>query len=324
MASAALRQDFDACISLYKDFIKTNAMINPTFNVSEAQTTYKGKPKDGKYANKRGPKRRNDDDDPEEEDVEDRYYSSKEYDTLMKGQKFSLKKKREGRGSKRSKTGSHDKRIVSMKSKMESMERNISKLVAETAKVSFEDADDERSDSDSESDKKKKKNRKHLALTRQKGGMRIRHFVAVQTSRRQRRAQRREIYALKENGDDQGGRTKTDSHANTSVVSKECLGFHDFERPVNVSGFDSSLGTVNDRSVVSAALAYDDPTTGEVIIVVIHQAIYIPTMDHNILCPILRMNEVMIDDCPKFVHLNLQLMEHMLSRSQARTVKTTI
>eukprot|EP00978_Attheya_sp_CCMP212_P002400 scaffold4895_cov59-Attheya_sp.AAC.3 len=52
---------------------------------------------------------------------------------------------------------------------MESMERNISKLVASTAKVSFEDADDERSDSDSESDKKKKSNRKHSALTRQKG-----------------------------------------------------------------------------------------------------------------------------------------------------------
>eukprot|EP00978_Attheya_sp_CCMP212_P002399 scaffold4895_cov59-Attheya_sp.AAC.2 len=91
MASAALRQDFDACISLYKDCIEANTTINPTFNISEAQTTYKGKQKDGKYANKRGPKCRNDDDDPEEEDVEDRYYSSKEYDTLTKGQKFSLK-----------------------------------------------------------------------------------------------------------------------------------------------------------------------------------------------------------------------------------------
>eukprot|EP00978_Attheya_sp_CCMP212_P030280 scaffold110730_cov59-Attheya_sp.AAC.3 len=103
MASpVALCQDFDACISLYKDCIEANTKINPMFNVSEAQMTYKqGKPKDGKYAHKRGPKRRNDYDDPEEEDIEDRYYSSKEYETLTKGQKFSLKKKREGRGSKR-------------------------------------------------------------------------------------------------------------------------------------------------------------------------------------------------------------------------------
>eukprot|EP00978_Attheya_sp_CCMP212_P017792 scaffold47921_cov55-Attheya_sp.AAC.9 len=28
-------------------------------------------------------------------------------------------------------------------------------------------------------------------------------------------------------------------------------------------------------------------------------------MDHDLLCPIqLRVNEVMIDDCPKFLHLN--------------------
>eukprot|EP00978_Attheya_sp_CCMP212_P048981 scaffold599524_cov63-Attheya_sp.AAC.1 len=126
---------------------------------------------------------------------------------------------------------------------------------------------------------------------------------AVQRPRRQCHAQRRAIYAFKENGDDQGCHTETDSHADTSVVSKECLVFHDIEIPVNVSGFDSSLGTVNDRSVVSAALAYDDPTTGEVIILVIHQAIYIPTMDHKLVCPMqLRMNEVMMDDCPNVLH----------------------
>jgi hypothetical protein len=50
------------------------------------------------------------------------------------------------------------------------MERTISKLVAETSKVSFEDADDEKSDSDTDSNKKK--NRNNSALTRQskKGG----------------------------------------------------------------------------------------------------------------------------------------------------------
>eukprot|EP00978_Attheya_sp_CCMP212_P048982 scaffold599524_cov63-Attheya_sp.AAC.2 len=168
MASVALCQDFDACISLYKDFIEANAMINPTFNVSEAQTTYKGKLKN--YAHKGGAKRGSDYDDHEEEDVEDRYYSSKEYSMLMKNRKFSLKKKHEGRGPKCSKTGGHDKWIASMKSKMESMERIISKLVAETSKVSFEDADDEKTNSDSESDKKKKNSRNNLALTRQKRG----------------------------------------------------------------------------------------------------------------------------------------------------------
>eukprot|EP00978_Attheya_sp_CCMP212_P004881 scaffold10702_cov33-Attheya_sp.AAC.3 len=53
---------------------------------------------------------------------------------------------------------------------MESMERNISKLVAETAKVTFEDADDERSDSDSDSESKTKSSRNNSALTCQKKG----------------------------------------------------------------------------------------------------------------------------------------------------------
>jgi hypothetical protein len=167
MASAELRQDFDACISLYKDFIEAHATINPTFNVSETKTTGTRKAKDGKYPPRRGgPKRGSDYDDHDDEDVEDRYYSSKEYDKLTKNQKFLLKKKRDGRGggpSKRSKTGGQDKRLASM-------ERTISKLVAETSKVSFEDADDEKSDSDTDSNKKK--NRNNSALTRQskKGG----------------------------------------------------------------------------------------------------------------------------------------------------------
>ena len=57
--------------------------------------------------------------------------------------------------------------------------------------------------------------------------------------------------------------------------------------------------------VVSAAIAYDDPTTGEVLILCIHQAVQIPTMENNLLCPMqLRLNEVLVDDCPKFLHPN--------------------
>eukprot|EP00978_Attheya_sp_CCMP212_P042672 scaffold264194_cov49-Attheya_sp.AAC.2 len=36
-------------------------------------------------------------------------------------------------------------------------------------------------------------------------------------------------------------------------------------------------------------------------------------MDHNLLCPMqLRMNEVMIDDCPKFLHLHLTDETHAI------------
>ena len=53
---------------------------------------------------------------------------------------------------------------------------------------------------------------------------------------------------------------------------------------------------------MSAALAYDDPSTGEVIILMVHQAILVPQIRHNLLCPMqLRMNDVEVDEKPKFL-----------------------
>eukprot|EP00978_Attheya_sp_CCMP212_P004009 scaffold8551_cov59-Attheya_sp.AAC.4 len=202
--------------------------------------------------------------------------------------------------------------MASMTTKMEAMSRNISKLIAQTAKVSFEDADDEMSESETESDKKKS-NRNNSALTRQKKGTGNQHRDPMGARAQTKCFKFLTIHLLgyavhykhRERGDDRQGWTETDSHADTCVVGKECLVFHDFERPVNVSGFDTSLGSVNDKPVVSTALAYDDPLTGEVLIFIVHQAIHIPTMDHNLLCPMqLRMNDVRIDECPQFLHPN--------------------
>ena len=52
----------------------------------------------------------------------------------------------------------------------------------------------------------------------------------------------------------------------------------------------------------SGALAYDNPTSHRTVIIVIHQAIYVPTMDCNLICPMqVRMNDVKLDDKPKFL-----------------------
>ena len=69
---------------------------------------------------------------------------------------------------------------------------------------------------------------------------------------------------------------------------------------VSVPGFDSSLGTMENRRVVRAAAACNDPDTGEATVFKIHQTIEIPTMDHNLLCPTqIRHNDVVMDECPK-------------------------
>ena len=53
---------------------------------------------------------------------------------------------------------------------------------------------------------------------------------------------------------------------------------------------------------VSGALTYDNPTSGKTVITVIHQEIFVPTMDCNLICPLqVRMNAVKLDDKPKFL-----------------------
>eukprot|EP00978_Attheya_sp_CCMP212_P004010 scaffold8551_cov59-Attheya_sp.AAC.5 len=85
MASATLRQDFDACVSLYKDFIELNAPTNSTFNISETKTFVKKKPNNTKYPQRQH--KRGHDDDGDDKEVEDQYYDSKEYSELTLGQK---------------------------------------------------------------------------------------------------------------------------------------------------------------------------------------------------------------------------------------------
>jgi hypothetical protein len=59
---------------------------------------------------------------------------------------------------------------------------------------------------------------------------------------------------------------------------------------------------------VSAALAYDDSRTGEPVILVVHQAIYVPQMQHNLLsCMQLSLNDVTVNEVPKFLTENPML-----------------
>ena len=54
--------------------------------------------------------------------------------------------------------------------------------------------------------------------------------------------------------------------------------------------------------VVTAALAYDDPTMGELIILILYQVISIPRMDTDLLCPMqMQINGVQVLEIPEFM-----------------------
>ena len=109
-------------------------------------------------------------------------------------------------------------------------------------------------------------------------------------------------------------RTELDTHADTCVVGKHCLITHEFDRLVSVTGYDPNQGKVKDLKIVSAVVAYDCHMTGEVIIIRINQAIYIKSMVNNLLCPMqIRMNDIKVFDCPKFLIDKPDYHEHTLS-----------
>jgi hypothetical protein len=92
-----------------------------------------------------------------------------------------------------------------------------------------------------------------------------------------------------------------DSHADTCVVGNGALIINDFDRPVDVLGYDKSLGSTRYKTV-SAVLRYVHPHTGTWYHLVINQAIHVPHLEHHLICPMqCRINGVMINDLPKFL-----------------------
>ena len=77
---------------------------------------------------------------------------------------------------------------------------------------------------------------------------------------------------------------------------------------------------------VSAALAYNDPKTGEVHILEVHQAIKIPHLHHNLLCPMqLRVNDVEVNERPKFLtHSPTDSSHAIIIPSEGCDVRLTI
>jgi len=104
-----------------------------------------------------------------------------------------------------------------------------------------------------------------------------------------------------------------DSHADTCVLGRDALILLDYGRPVQVQGYDPSLGSTT-YATVSGALAYDDPKTGEVYHLVINQAIHIPHLDHHLLCPMqCRVNDVIVNETPKFLAIDPTENSHALT-----------
>jgi hypothetical protein len=136
MSDAVLRNDFDACVTLYQDFIKQTASKtkgNPTnVNISEVKVHS-------------GSKRKRD-------EAEDRYYTKAEYAALTPAQKNDLAEKRKKRGhtpgakdsktSKDSKSKSGESKPKAMAKDLRALNRSVAQLAKQINKTDLIKADD--------------------------------------------------------------------------------------------------------------------------------------------------------------------------------------
>ena len=100
-------------------------------------------------------------------------------------------------------------------------------------------------------------------------------------------------------------RYEINNHAETCVVgTKTALPIHYYDRTVQVHGYDEGVGEIEACWTVSTVIAYDHPESGDTYMLVLHQAILIPQMENNLLCPLqMRDNNVRVNDGPKFMAL---------------------
>ena len=107
-----------------------------------------------------------------------------------------------------------------------------------------------------------------------------------------------QIMAVNSQSDDDAWfKIEMDSHADTCCVGRDVMIVNEMIQTVKVSPFLKSLGTVHKVPIVTAAVAYDDPKSGEVFILIIHQALHFKEMNHCLLCPMqLRLNDVVLNE----------------------------
>ena len=107
--------------------------------------------------------------------------------------------------------------------------------------------------------------------------------------------------------------TGLDSHADTCVVGCNSHILYRFPRHVDISGYDPNNIGMTNVNIVSATIAYNHLITNQTYILIIHQALYIPGIGDNLLCPFqLRMNDVKVNECPRLFTDNPTMDTHSI------------
>ena len=95
--------------------------------------------------------------------------------------------------------------------------------------------------------------------------------------------------------------TELDSHANMAVAGSGCTIIARSGQYANVTPFSADLPVLERVEIGDVAIAYDDPISLVTYLLVMKNALLIPSMTHNLLPPFLiREASLYLDETPKF------------------------
>ena len=97
-----------------------------------------------------------------------------------------------------------------------------------------------------------------------------------------------------------GGTTELDSYANMVVIGAQGTIIQKTVKYADVNGFSSDVGTMSRVPIVDAMLAYDFPISGEMTLLVARNALFVQSMNHNLIPPfIMRVAGLKVEEQAK-------------------------
>ena len=94
--------------------------------------------------------------------------------------------------------------------------------------------------------------------------------------------------------------TKLDSHANMVFIGKQAFFFSHSVQYANVRAFTDEVKGIPKVPIVDAVIAYDFPQSGQTYLLMVWNALCVPSMEHNLILPfILREAGLVLHDTPK-------------------------
>lgn len=115
------------------------------------------------------------------------------------------------------------------------------------------------------------------------------------------------------NADETESRSELDSHANMVVAGRNSFILNRSGKVAHVSAFTPEVKALSEVPIVDVAIAYDCPHSDQCYILVFHNALSVPSMEHNLIPPfILREAGIIVSDAPKIHVKNPTVNDHSL------------